>query len=154
MYTSSSCNSSARETDSDYAPLRPRLASGHMVMARSRSLRHDIKTHNICVCRSPGWCVRTKIVGIWSMLDVFVPSYETICHVYKHVKLKATFVALMTCDVALCLGLLVINSRVRALIHEFMCLIWANLLHGTCRCCVCNWIVLWSNPHIFWCCSA
>ena len=36
-------------------------------------------------------------MGIWSMFDVFVPSYETICHVYKHVKLKATFVALMTC---------------------------------------------------------
>ena len=35
-------NSSATEPDFDHAPQKPRLASGHVVIARrSRSLRHD-----------------------------------------------------------------------------------------------------------------
>ena len=35
-------------------------------------------------------------MGIWSMFDLFVPTYVTICHVYQLTYDKAAVVILMT----------------------------------------------------------
>ena len=60
------------QPDSDHAPQRPRLAFGHMVIARrSPILRHDNTRRNICLSIHrasiffSGCCTRKQIVGIW-----------------------------------------------------------------------------------------
>ena len=90
-------------------------------------------------------CTRPNVVGIWSMCDVCVPTYLTIWH-DSLISVKSAIVALMAFGtLSRAYGHSLTCSR---LIYEIMCLLGAYLWHVTFPCCVCNWIVLWSQSEI------